>query len=97
MGESICIGCQKPRVRIVRLSNVVGNNSKYNEILLNGLRLTNGIPIKKLERVNQNVLNDLKTGLQKWNNKLAINKESLYLTEKGIPFLDSILPDIFIN
>lgn len=33
MGESICIGCQKPRVRIVRLSNVVGNNSKYNDFL----------------------------------------------------------------
>jgi oxygen-independent coproporphyrinogen III oxidase len=80
------------------VSNEINNTTlKFNELLLNGLRLTNGIPIKKLKEVNQNFQYDLNIGLQKWNNKLVLNKESLYLTEKGIPFLDSILPDIFIN
>jgi len=70
---------------------------KFNELLLNGLRLTRGIPVKKLTAINPNYKKDLVLGLNKWQSELAINKESLYLTDKGIPFLDSILPDLFTD
>ena len=71
--------------------------STFNEILLNGLRLSNGVQIKKLNRENPNWKKDLKFGLKKWSEKLKINEKSLYLTDRGIPFLDSILPDLFID
>ena len=73
------------------------NSSLFNEILLNGLRLKNGILIEKINEVNPNWKNDLKFGLKRWNGKLEINEKSLHLTDRGIPFLDSILPDLFID
>jgi len=73
------------------------NTNLYNELLLNGLRLKNGINLEKLKIYNPNYLADLNFGLKKWDGKLVTNKESLFISEKGIPFLDSILPDLFID
>ena len=38
----------------------------------------------------------LKNELEKWKKEISIDNKYLSLTKEGIPFLDSILPDLFI-
>ncbi|MAJ44238.1 MAG: hypothetical protein CMF96_05765 [Candidatus Marinimicrobia bacterium] len=89
--------------RLDKFKNPINSNEKtdysslFNEVLLNGLRLKNGIQIEKLNKINPNWKTDLKIGLKRWNGKLDLNENSLQLTHEGIPFLDSILPDLFID
>jgi oxygen-independent coproporphyrinogen III oxidase len=78
-------------------SEITTDAMRFNEILLNGLRLKIGVSINKLKSTNKNYLSDLDIGLKKWDGKIILNNESLHLTDKGIPFLDSILPDLFID
>ena len=73
------------------------NSMRFNELLLNGLRLRDGIKIEKLKFINPNYKSDLSNGLSKWDSKLVLNEKSLHLTDEGIPFLDSILIDLFID
>ena len=61
------------------------------------LTVFSGIEIKKLKLTNPNYINDLSKGLHKWETKLKLNERSLHLTDEGIPFLDSILIDLFID
>ena len=81
---------------IVKIEKSTPVNS-FNELLLNGLRLKNGIKLNKIQKYNPDYQSILKNGLDRWKQKLTMNKEALFLTEEGIPFLDSILPDIFID
>ena len=70
---------------------------RFNELIINGLRLKHGIDIKKLNVINPNYKSDISNGLSKWDSKIILNEKSLHLTDKGIPFLDSILIDLFID
>jgi len=81
----------------INQSELTSNSMRFNEILLNGLRLKNGISVNKLKSINSKYKLELNHGLTKWRDKIILNEKSLYLTDKGIPFLDSILLDLFID
>ena len=71
-------------------------SNKFNETLLNGLRLKKGVCLEKLKSLDQNYNEYLNHGLSKWKKEISIDNKYLSLTKEGIPFLDSILPDLFI-
>jgi oxygen-independent coproporphyrinogen-3 oxidase len=71
-------------------------SNKFNETLLNGLRLKKGVCLRKLKSLDQNYYEYLNHGLSKWKKEICIDNNYLSLTKEGIPFLDSILPDLFI-
>ena len=71
-------------------------SNKFNETLLNGLRLKKGVCLRKLKSLDQNYYEYLNHGLSKWKKEISIDNNYLSLTKEGIPFLDSILPDLFI-
>ena len=68
----------------------------YNEKILNGLRLKNGISISDL-KTNSNLLSIEK--INKLDNKwdcLSVNNDTIKLIEKGFLFVDEISSDMFI-
>lgn len=69
---------------------------KYNELLLNGLRLPGGVSQIQINSLDINSKSNLSENLIKWKNKLEIKKGYLKITTEGIPFTDSILTDLFV-
>ena len=68
----------------------------YNEIILNGLRLTSGVNIKNIEKFkslyNQSKIN--KT-IDKWD-CLSIKNNNIKLTNNGFLFVDEITKELFV-
>ena len=77
-------------------TETITTEMRYNEILLNGLRLPDGIAESQLNGNGIDAEESLNQSLLKWKNELEINKGRLKIREKGIPFTDSILADLFI-
>ena len=74
----------------------INNKMIFNELLLNGLRLKKGVPIKKLRLYNPHTNSIISQNLNKWKDKIEKKEGCLSITEKGIPLTDSIIADLFI-
>lgn len=77
-------------------SEVLSENNKFNELIFNGLRMTGGVAIEKLERHYQGLFQSyLKQAIEKWP-QLRHKDGYLKLSEKGILLADEISADLFV-
>ena len=77
-------------------SELLTREDNYNEIILNGLRLSNGIN-RELLKEYQDIINN--ESLERVNKKwdcILITNEKIKLTNKGFLFVDEITKDLFI-
>ena len=77
-------------------SELLTREDNYNEIILNGLRLSNGIN-RELLKEYQDIINN--ESLERVNKKwdcILITNEKIKLTNKGFLFVDEISKDLFI-
>jgi len=77
-------------------SELLTREDNYNEIILNGLRLSNGIN-RNLLKEYQDIINN--ESLERVNKKwdcILITNEKIKLTNKGFLFVDEITKDLFI-
>jgi len=75
---------------------ILNNKDNFNELILNGLRLSNGIDISNLKKYKS--LYD-KTQIEKINNKwdcLSITDDNIKLSNKGFLFVDEITKELFV-
>ena len=72
------------------------NLDNFNELILNGLRLSNGIDISSLKKYK--TLFD-ETQIEKINKKwdcLSITNDNIKLSNKGFLFVDEITKELFV-
>ena len=72
---------------------LLSSKNHYNEIIMNGLRTSNGVNINKLKKINDNL--DLNNMILKWP-QLTIKDNYLKLTNNDFMLLDEITLDLFI-
>ena len=75
----------------------LNGNENFNELILNGLRMNDGIKILRLKNVYPG--NDFDNYLDKQiekNSRLYVKGEFLKLNEKGMLFADEIASNMFI-
>ena len=77
-------------------SEILSRTENYNEIILNGLRLSDGIQISDLikydDLINKNKLNKIN---KKWD-CLSISDKNIKLINNGFLFVDEITKDLFV-
>ena len=77
----------------IKNSEILSNKNKFNEIIMNGLRTSQGINIEKLNRIITSINIDKK--IQKWP-QLVIQDKYLRLKDNDFMLLDEITADLFI-
>ena len=70
----------------------LSSKDQYNEVILNGLRLSSGVKISDLEGYNKSQINKVKN---KWD-CLSISDTNIKLVNNGFLFVDEITKDLFI-
>ena len=77
-------------------SEILSMKDNYNEIVLNGLRLTNGVNIKNIKSF-KNLYNQSKIDkiIDKWD-CLSIKNDTIKLTNNGFLFVDEITKELFV-
>ena len=77
-------------------SEILSKKDNFNELVLNGLRLSNGLNIDNLknydEFFNENQLAEMN---KKWD-CLSVNDKNIKLTNKGFLFVDEITKELFV-
>ena len=77
-------------------NEVLSHKDNYNEIILNGLRLSDGIQLSDLiiynDLIDKNMLDKIN---QKWD-CLSISEKDIKLTNNGFLFVDEITKDLFV-
>ena len=77
-------------------SEILSKKDNFNELVLNGLRLSNGLNMDNLknydEFFNENQLAEMN---KKWD-CLSVNDENIKLTNKGFLFVDEITKELFV-
>ena len=77
-------------------SELLSHTDNYNEIILNGLRLSDGIQLSDLikydDLINKEMLNEIN---QKWD-CLSISDKNIRLINNGFLFVDEITKDLFV-
>ena len=77
-------------------SEILSDNNKFNELIFNGLRMTEGAAIKELERHYQGLFRSyLEQAMIKWP-QLLYKDGYLKLSEKGVLLADEISADLFV-
>ena len=77
--------------------DILSNTNHFNELILNGLRLSNGVNLALLSQYyERNLHNYLLSKIEKWNEKLIIENNCLKLTESGLLLTDEITADLFL-
>ena len=74
---------------------ILKKQDKYNEMILNGLRLTKGISLNKIKKFHKNHLIYLKDLTKKWD-CIDLSNGYLKLNKNGMLFVDNISSDMFI-
>ena len=75
---------------------ILSTNDNYNEIILNGLRLSNGIELSKIKKFHSNnYINYISKIKNKWD-CIKITKDRIKLKNNGMLFVDDISSDMFI-
>jgi oxygen-independent coproporphyrinogen-3 oxidase len=77
-------------------SAIIDNKESLKEMIMMGLRLSRGISLKRLKRgipIDPSLF--FKDILDKWRDKLILDSERLYLTEKGLDWHSAVVVDIF--
>ena len=77
----------------IKNSEILSTKNKFNEMIMNGLRTSKGIKIKKLNNVKKLINIDQK--IKKWP-QLIIEKEYLKLKDNDFLLLDEITADLFV-
>ncbi|MBC8214375.1 MAG: radical SAM family heme chaperone HemW [Candidatus Marinimicrobia bacterium] len=79
-------------------SEILSKSDKYNEAIMNGMRLKNGIQLDVLRNLsNHNFDELLKSSQNKWGNFLLIENNYLKLTQAGRLFTDEISSELFVD
>jgi len=77
-------------------NEILSKKDNFNELVLNGLRLSNGLNMDNLknyhEYFNENQLAEMN---KKWD-CLSVNDENIKLTNKGFLFVDEITKELFV-
>ena len=76
-------------------SEILSKENQYNEIILNGLRLNNGINLSDLKEFNMINQSQIDKVIDKWD-CLSLLDENLKLTKNGFLFVDEITKDLFV-
>ena len=76
-------------------SEILSKENQYNEIILNGLRLNNGIKLSDLKEFDMINPPQIDKVLDKWD-CLSLLDENLKLTKNGFLFVDEITKDLFV-
>ncbi len=74
---------------------ILKKQDKYNEMILNGLRLTKGISLNKIKKFHKNHLTYLKDLTKKWD-CIDLSNGYLKLNKNGMLLVDNISSDMFI-
>ena len=74
---------------------ILKKQDKYNEMILNGLRLTKGISLNKIKKFHKNHLTYLKEITKKWD-CIDLSNGYLKLNKNGMLLVDNISSDMFI-
>ena len=74
---------------------ILKKQDKYNEMILNGLRLTKGISLNKIKKFHKNHLIYLKELTKKWD-CIDLSNGYLKLNKNGMLLVDNISSDMFI-
>jgi len=74
-------------------TEILSKSDKYNELILNGLRLQKGISMRVIDKLHSSEL--IKATFNKWDNYLFIEDGYLRLTPKGRLFTDEISAELF--
>ena len=74
---------------------ILKKQDKYNEMILNGLRLTKGISLNKIKKFHKNHLIYLKDLTKKWD-CIDLSNGYLKLNKNGMLLVDNISSDMFI-
>ena len=74
---------------------ILKKQDKYNEMILNGLRLTKGISLNKIKKFHENHLIYLKELTKKWD-CIDLSNGYLKLNKNGMLLVDNICSDMFI-
>ena len=74
---------------------ILKKQDKYNEMILNGLRLTKGISLNKIKKFHKNHLIYLKELAKKWD-CIDLSNGYLKLNKNGMLLVDNISSDMFI-
>ena len=74
---------------------ILKKQDKYNEMILNGLRLTKGISLNKIKKFHKNHLVYLKDLTKKWD-CIDLSNGYLKLNKNGMLLVDNISSDMFI-
>ena len=77
----------------IKNSEILTNKNKFNEIIMNGLRTSKGINIKKLNSITNSINIDKK--IQKWP-ELILDGKHLRLKDNNFMLLDEITADLFL-
>ena len=74
---------------------ILKKQDKYNEMILNGLRLTKGVSLNKIKKFHKNHLIYLKELTKKWD-CIDLSNGYLKLNKNGMLLVDNISSDMFI-
>ena len=77
----------------IKSREILNSKNHYNEIIMNGLRTSNGININKLKKIDDNL--DIDNIIFKWP-QLTVKDNYLKLTNNDFMLLDEITSDLFI-
>jgi len=81
---------------VVEDFEILNNRDNYNEVILNGLRIADGISLSKIKKFHKkNYANYISEIKNKWD-CIEITKESIKLKNNGMLFVDDISSDMFI-
>ena len=73
------------------------DTNRFNELIFNGLRLAQGVPLNQLSYyTNKDIYKLLEAKIQKWNG-LKINNNNLFLDGDSILLADEIASDLFLS
>ena len=86
----------KKEILPIQSEEILTNKDSFNENIMNGLRLTEGFNIKKIDSfISQDFNTYIRSFQKKWP-YLNQNKQILKLSKEGLLFADEIIADLFL-